>query len=57
MDDGQKYSCLFLKNLLTYLGFHPHLKLLENVEHCGGEPEQTANMHMINYKLHAEMMS
>ena len=22
------------------------LSLLENVEHCGGEPEQAANMHM-----------
>ena len=29
--------------------------LLENVEHCGGEPEQAANMHM--NKFLAEMIS
>ena len=28
--------------------------LLENVKHCGGEPEQAANMHM---NRRAEMMS
>ena len=32
--------------------------LLENVEHCGGEPEQAANMHMNRLiKLHAEMIA
>ena len=25
---------------------HKKLEVLENVEHCGGEPEQAANMHM-----------
>ena len=28
--------------------------LLVNVEHCGGKPEQAANMHM---NIHAEMIS
>ena len=38
------HPCLYVHELLM-LPFHTTL-LLENVEHCGGEPEQAANMHM-----------
>ena len=46
---GELYSKLAPSTCPQKLRYEVHTpitQLLENVEHCGGEPEQAANMHM-----------